>query len=306
MLLKNSKRYFGSSETIREVTLTTRISKDDLDWFIGFAEGGGCLHTNGKRLWFILTQKEARILYQVRTMLGFGTINKTALGYFRYEVSNQAGLFQLITIFNRRLRTQKKAQDFVSWLSAWNQNANSVFKLSGDSETPGNRDVFDSTEKLKSNTKSSSESEPEFSSESTAVDTENAWISGFLDAEGGFSISIWASPEGRIRIRPRMFCDQKTDHFVLSRIATAFDAGRVRFFSRKQQPTQYRWMMDTWCHIPKIMKYFRRYPLRTKKHVVYCRWIKIYRMYERKEHLTAEGAQRIQVLSLKLNSFRKK
>jgi hypothetical protein len=28
-------------------------------------------------------------------------------------------------------------------------------------------------------------------------------------------------------------------------------------------------------------------------------------MYERKEHLTADGIQRIQVLSLKLNSFRK-
>lgn len=147
---------------------------------------------------------------------------------------------------------------------------------------------------MKSNTKA--ESEPELFSE-VAVDTKNAWISGFFDAEGGFSISI--SPEGRIR--PRMFCDHKTDHFVLSRIATAFGAGRVR---ERKQP-QYRWMMDTWCHIPKIMKYFRRYPLRTKKHIVYCRWIKIYRMYERKEHLTAEGAQRIQVLSLKLNSFRK-
>lgn len=293
MLLENSKRYFGSSETIREVTLTTRISKDELDWFIGFAEGDGCLHTNGgKRLWFILTQKEARILFQVRTMLGFGTINKTALGYFRYEVSNQAGLLQLITIFHGRLRTQKKAQDFVSWLSVWNQNPNRKEQLETTSNRwfskNKNRDV------LKSNTKA--ESEPELFSEA-AVDTKNAWISGFIDAEGGFSISI--SPEGRIR--PRMFCDQKTDHFVLSRIATAFGAGRVR--ERKQQ--QYRWMMDTWCHIPKIMKYFRRYPLRTKKHIVYCRWIKIYRMYERKEHLTAEGAQRIQVLSLKLNSFRK-
>jgi hypothetical protein len=82
------QRYSGSSETTREVTTQCALhsrsaySKDDVDWLIGFTEGDGCFYTNGKRLWFILIQAEARVLYKARAILGFGRIQHTTQGYF--------------------------------------------------------------------------------------------------------------------------------------------------------------------------------------------------------------------------------
>ena len=128
---------------------------------------------------------------------------------------------------------------------------------------------------------------------------ENAWFSGFFDVEGGFSISITKRKKG-FRVRPRVFCDQKNEPEVLNAVAAFFQAGRVT--SRAEDRTQYRWMVDTWVHLPKIQAYFRRYPLRTRKHFVFLRLFKISRMVLRKEHLTESGFKRIRQLSTRLQS----
>jgi hypothetical protein len=298
------------------------FNRDQLDWFIGFAEGNGCLHTDGQRLWFILAQKEARILYRIRAMLGFGRIQQTAQGYWRYEVAHQQGIYTLITIFNGQLRSHHKQQQLAQWISVWNINQSKSKKDNNARLCSGCVQMLP----FLCLTKVS------ILPQNTRVSIDNAWVSGFIDAEGGFSISMTNSSgfKNGVRIRPRMFCDQKNERILLQQIAIAFVAGRVterklqkKHFGLDLQLPQlglgisntdlenqtngetkyYRWMLDTWCHVPTVMRYFRRYPLQTRKHIVYLRWIKIYRMYCRKEHLTPEGVQRIRVLSLGLNRF---
>lgn len=75
-------------------------------------------------------------------------------------------------------------------------------------------------------------------------------------------------------------------------IATAFHAGRVSCRTTKEH---FRWMVNTWIHIPKIISYLNRYPLQTRKHLVYLRWRKIYHMVLRKEHLAEDGLQKIRL-----------
>lgn len=149
-------------------------------------QGDGCFHTDGKRHWFILTQAEVRILFQIRSMLGYGKVQCTTKGYFRLEITNREGIKQLILIFNGRLVCSARKNQFSKWITVWNERYpdESICELNCVGE-------------------------PSLS---------NAWISGFMDAEGGLSISI--APRGsdkprtlavtiastvKYRVRPRVF-----------------------------------------------------------------------------------------------------
>lgn len=41
----------------------------------------------------------------------------------------------------------------------------------------------------------------------------------------------------------------------------------------------------------KILKYLHNYPLKTKKHVSYSRWLKVYHLVKDKKHLTESGIE---------------
>ena len=49
-----------------------------LIWFIGFSEGDGSWQSDlkNKRNFFIINQKDPKILYKVKKILGFGKIKK--------------------------------------------------------------------------------------------------------------------------------------------------------------------------------------------------------------------------------------
>jgi hypothetical protein len=277
---------------------------DELMWFIGFAEGDGCLYTDGIRLWFVATQAEASVLYRVRNILGFGSVRadfrprpmqanlsfvdpdspkrtfqaNSDRYYYRLTISNREGIKKLIDLFNGRFVCQHRREQLSKWILVWNHlyPKEYITELQSDAKP-------------------------------TLL---NAWLSGFLDAEGGFSISIAPrnstssmKPEAKkFRVRPRVFCDQKNEEEVLVAIARAFKAGRVSF--RAGDKTQFRWMIDTWKHVEKVKAYLSRYPLRTRKHLVFLRWLKVRQLVLRKEHLTDEGLQKIRKLCTHLQKGR--
>ncbi|GJP45507.1 hypothetical protein CLOM_g4890, partial [Closterium sp. NIES-68] len=85
---------------------------------------------------------------------------------------------------------------------------------------------------------------------------------------------------------------------VLQAIADSFQAGRVRKRQSDSNKNYYRWMLDTWIHLPKVIRYLNRYPLRTRKHRVYLRFRKIYQIYLRKEHCTQDAGLEPKVRAL--------
>jgi len=263
--------------------IKNEFQSDLWKWLIGFAEGDGCLHTNGRRHWFILTQKENRVLYRARSIIGFGKIQKVEKRcepssdpgsngrlkqiYYRLVITNREGIQKLIQAFNGQFVCEARKVQLSRWIATWN------------ARFPQQQIV----------------EQPSF----TQPTLNHAWFSGFFDAEGDFSISI-TKRNRKYRVRPRIFCDQKNEREVLRTIVAMFQAGRVT--ARGQDRTHYRWMVDTWVHVEKIQAYFRRYPLRTRKHLVYLRWLKVYRMVLRKEHLTEIGLKRIRQLCTCLQS----
>lgn len=105
------------------------IDKAWLEWFCGFAEGDGSWIVSGKRLFFILTQKEVAVLNMIKDTLGFGTVTIDSKGIGRYTVSNRDHIFLLILLFSGNLVLSKRLAQFNTWVSAFNALTGNCLEL---------------------------------------------------------------------------------------------------------------------------------------------------------------------------------
>ena len=115
----------SSSETTRETSnlfnfddfyllRVKKISKQFLIWFVGFTEGNGSFIVSKDRLFFIISQKEERVLLTIRSTLGFGKVSKYS-GIFRYVVTKPDRIKKLFYIFNGNLVLNKTNLTFSLW-----------------------------------------------------------------------------------------------------------------------------------------------------------------------------------------------
>ncbi|KAI9708139.1 MAG: cytochrome c oxidase subunit 1 [Candelaria pacifica] len=78
-----------------------------LEWFVGFSEGDGSFVVSKSRLFFIINQKEEKVLHRIRTELGFE---------------------RLIHLFNGNLVLHKTNHRFELWLQDWNLSSSRIGK----------------------------------------------------------------------------------------------------------------------------------------------------------------------------------
>ena len=85
------------------------------------------LMANGRRVRFVLTQKESDILYLVQKMLGFGTVKHFAQGtsgkkndFYRWIVDNPSHILLLAFLFNGNLALTHRIQQITLWVQALN------------------------------------------------------------------------------------------------------------------------------------------------------------------------------------------
>jgi hypothetical protein len=136
-----------------------------LQWFIGFFEAEGSFiqwKDNGKqRFQITIDQKDPALMYKIRTRLGFGnvtTVFKKSKTYWRYQVGSRIHLNRLILLFNGNLITLKKQEQFKLWVELKNQTYQT------------NCGIIQ---------------------RGLIVSLQTAWLSGFLEGDGGF----WASSQ---------------------------------------------------------------------------------------------------------------
>lgn len=106
-----------------------------LGWFVGFAEGDGYLGINKGKPVFVLTQKESKILYEIKGILNFGYV-KEFNGFSRYIVREQSCVFLLFHLFNGNLHLIPKIEQLTEWAKQWNNNANNKDNLLKAIATP--------------------------------------------------------------------------------------------------------------------------------------------------------------------------
>jgi hypothetical protein len=136
-----NRNFSSSSETIREKSfkfclfnnLRNSLNLKPIDynwlaWFIGFTEGDGAILSVGKykRLQFVLTQKEGKILNEIKEKLEFGTVRyfpqgKGTNGFYRFIVKDNKDIIILALLFNGNLVIQHRINQLSIWINCLNE-----------------------------------------------------------------------------------------------------------------------------------------------------------------------------------------
>ncbi|OSX56139.1 hypothetical protein POSPLADRAFT_1160876, partial [Postia placenta MAD-698-R-SB12] len=250
-----------------------------LSWFVGFSEGDGAILSYNGRPLFVLTQKEELILQHILSVLGFGTIrkiDKKGTIFYRYIVEDFTGVLLLALIFNGNLAIPNRVKQLDKWLSEIN------LKLS----TKGSR-IYGLCSTIVPSTCLFKPS------------LNNAWLSGFTDAEGCFNVNI-TKRENTLtgyRVILRYVLDQKYALDELTYISSLFGYGKVIIRSTDM----YRYYCNSIIGLVNVCNYFKSFPLKTKKSNSLANWLKVYKMVLNKEHLTTEGLEMIRVIKKTIN-----
>lgn len=259
----------GSSETLREAL---KLNDDFLSWFIGFTEGDGCFCLTGKRgyLEFKITQSssDAQVLFYIKKQLGFGSVsiqdkkNKT----HHYRVRDKENLIKLINIFNGYILTEKKNIQFKHWLDCFNNR----YQTQIDYIPNVNKIYLDIYN--------------------------NGWLSGFTDSEGCFTSSSVKRNETYTQIFVHYILSQKGEKELMYSLNYLLK-GTIHFLKSYEGYN----VRVTLLKLKPIIIYFKQFPLRTKKHISFLTWLKIYNLVIEKKHFTPEGLITIESLIKKLN-----
>jgi len=255
----------GSSETTREAI---NLDNNFKWWFIGFTEGDGSFILNKDGyLEFKVTQSsvDAQILFYIKKELGFGSvsiqdkINKT----HHFRVRDKENLLKLISVFNGNLLTRYKINQFKLWVEGFNKRYNMKIE------------VLESKQ---------------------IVNLNNAWLSGFTDAEGCFTSSVLTSKYGKTIVTVRYIISQKDDKDFSQSVATLLDG----YITHVKSYHGYNIVVN-FGKLGKILNYLKNYPLKTKKLISYNKWLKIYYLVKNKKHFTPEGLIIIKFITKNIN-----
>jgi len=134
----------------------------------------------------------------------------------------------------------------------------------------------------------------------------DAWLTGFVDGEGCFSISfsLRSKMKHGFEIRPSFSCAQRKDKdslnkIILNEIQNLFQAGFIRF-SKKDQMWKYEIsQINDICE--KIIPYFETNILRTSKKLDFEKFKKVCLIIKSNHHLSVSGIKQIIDLAFTMN-----
>ena len=277
LVAKDTKTDKSSSETTRETSFnfdeyrkisdknSDQVSDNWLTWFIGFSEGDGAFLTGkDKRLVFVLTQKETAILNHVHETLGIGRV-RTYGNFSRYRVDDKKGILVLIALFNGNLVLDKRKVQVKRWLDTVNIEEK-------------NNNVLPILN--------------------------NSWLSGFIDAEGCFNVTLFKRKSMALgyQVKLRFMIDQKDS---LDNMLFIKDQLNLFLTNRKLKKgtigTMHRIESNSFVKVPLIIEYIYRFRLKTKKQESFDKWVTVYELVKNKAHLTEKGLNEIRKLSKEVN-----
>lgn len=217
------------------------MEKLNKDWIIGFSEGEGSWFSrkNNSRGFEIGQDKsDSQILYRIKGSLGYGKVyHNTQTNLSRYVMlTDQAEM--IYTYYNGHFRMQKTLKRFTTWaenLAPKNLNIQQEIKV-------------------------------------TALE-DNAWLSGFIDAEGCFRI---AEDKGRGKV---IFEISQKEREILEKIAEFLKLKNNIYLDRGT----YVLATSSQDARKRLKKYINKYPLKTKKRIAFNLWSKADNLAKRQE-----------------------
>ena len=296
----------GSSETIRGNTydlfklnfayyFNKEFKKDNnwLSWFVGFLEGDGAILEHKGRSYFVLTQKDDTVLHEIYETLKIGKVkhfydNKGNRKFSRYIVSENKGIFLLYLLLNGNLVLQSRVNQLNKWYTALSNASRFNYSLFYTKELP----IIIETIK-----------EPSLG---------DAWLSGFTDAEGCFSVKI-GNEKASFYVSVLYILDQKNEEKVLNKIASLFSLNKKAILRTPNKTmVNNNWNMfrlTFYCNdkkkvvSSKIINYFTLYKLKTSKKESFRIWTEIMNIVLNKQPLSVEDLNIVRKLRHNMNYF---
>lgn len=119
-------------------------------------------------------------------------------------------------------------------------------------------------------------------------------ITGFVDAEGCFSIELFKDSKAKYKYTPRLIFKinlHVKDLFILLSFKDTLGVGTV---STKGKVTSYT--VRTFKDLAVIVNHFKLYPLVSSKYLVYHYWLQAYNVMKTKEHFYYQGMTKLATL----------
>lgn len=175
------------------------VTTDFLTWLVGFIEGDGSWGRTARGDWFfIITQKIRKALDLIQKRLGFGKVYRKTNGMFEYTLASQSLIHRMLLLLNGNLILEKRRTRFTQTVQLWNRHV-TVYPL---------------------------EQKPWLAE----IGLDNAWISGFFDAESSFLVSDSPPP---VYLSERVEVTQGEPN-ALERIRQLFEVqGKLLFDSKR-------------------------------------------------------------------------
>ena len=254
------------------------ISPEFLTWFIGFVEGDGSFQKNGT-VKITQSSTDIQILYRVKTTMGFGTVriqdSKSNVHCWTTNMDQKCAA-RLTLLFNGNLITNQKLKTFKTWFNFWKNKKNNqeFMTLIGSN--------FTLQDKPK----------PQL------LSLYNSWLSGFIDADGCWNISISKSQSKKNpSASVRLMVGAQNDPEWVTNIITILQLGRKR--SQKNNIKQC-WVVQRRDQLDIMLSYIERFPHKTKKSISFTKFCKVRRRILKKEHY-GNGYEKIKSLASLIN-----
>lgn len=247
--------------------ITTKNSSF-LEWFVGFSEGDGSFITVEKRCFFMINQKDIKLLYKIRKFLGFGQVicyTQNNRKYGRFLVQDQKNCERLAFIFNGNLVLNKTNKRFQIWLK--------TLKIQ-----PLESKAFFSLE--------------------------NAWLAGFIDAEGCFYARIRKNARNKTgyQVVRKFSIGQKGELEVLIAIKALLKNNSMVYKHPLKNENYYRIEVHSIVSTNILLNYLKKFPcLGQKQRSIYV-YQRLNELIIRKEHLILNKLQNIKKLCQQLKN----
>lgn len=209
----------------------------------------------------------------IKQNLKFGKVIKQGKTVSRFIVQDKIGLYLLALLFNKNLVTIDKINSYILFINKVNS-----YNRTGKIKLP----------------------QIELGEFEVLPTLQDAWLSGFTDAEGCFSVSIYSNSQ---RFSIIFDIAQKGIHgkYILDFIQNLFKIGKVYNHHAKNN---YYYRINGLKGTNLIIKYFdsTHGTLKTKKLKSYLLWKILHDKLLNKEHLDLTKRYSLKVLSSKVNN----
>ena len=241
------------------------LNNEQLGYYLaGLIDGDGHF-SKAQQLVIVFSFPDAFLAYYLKKKLGYGNVKKVKdKNAYLLVISKKEGMLHIINLINGKLRTKHRFDQVVN-----NVLNNVKYKDLNINFT------LDQSNNL-----------------------DNHWLAGFSDADASFQIKIIKRiTRNKPEIRLNYQIDQKSDHLL--NMIKEYLGGNIGY--RKSQDNYY-YGSTNFGSAKKVIEYFDKYHLQSRKHISYLRWRKVYRLIQDKEHLTEKGLFKILIIKSLINS----